>query len=450
MPTQPKTAKVNYNSMTTMDIVNTVRAQAAANDTFTGVAFDERIPECNKSNLEEVAQILYDNGELRNAFLTELFNRVGLVDMNYRRYNNPLKRLRRGFLRYGESIEEIVFGLVKGRCDWNIEDGVTDVFEIVRPLVNAALHKINFKMKYPITVEREYLRAAMLSAEGLGSFIDGLLTVPYNSYELDEQLAYKNLVKTTLQSGYGVINLKGGVSNKATAEDFVTELIALTTYLTNMRTDFNGIGWPTFTPASDMVLIMDARLNAVIKVNVLASAFNLSEVDFINAGIKIVIDEFPVEGVRAMLVDSRFFQIYDNDFSMESMYNGSNRATNYFLHVWEVISASPFVNAIFFIDQTKTGELTAITLSANAFVPDMSNPIPYIIPVQASFTGTGIFDHRLTWSIAGATDKRTYITTWGAVVLFGEDRTAPEKITVTATSLVDSSITGTVSLKANA
>lgn len=447
MPKFPETmTKANYSGMSTMDIVNTVRAAAAAHDTFTGVAFDERIPECNKNNLDQVAQILYDNGELRNAFMVELFNRVGLVDMNYRRYMNPLKRLRRGFLQFGESVEEIVFGLIKGRCDWNIEDGVTDVFEIVRPMVNAAIHKINFKMKYPMSVAREELRAAMLSASGLGSFLDGLMTVPYNSYELDEQLAYKNLVKAALNAGYGVVNTSGGVTNKQTAEDFTTEVIALTTFLTNMRTDNNGMGWPTFTPAEDMVLIMDARLNAVMKVQVLASAFNMSEVEFIQAGIKIVIDEFPVKGVRAVLCDKRFFQIFDNDFSMESMYNGSNRVTNYFLHVWEVISASPFVNAIFFIDGREIGTLTSFTLKPQRFEPTLGNPIPYVLSVKPEFTGTGVFDHRLVWSITGNVDPRTYVTTWGYVVLFGEDRNSPEKITVTAKSFVDESITATVTL----
>jgi hypothetical protein len=81
-------------------------------------------------------------------------------------------------------------------------------------------------------------------------------------------------------------------------------------------------------------------------VDVLANAFNLSKQEFLAR--KIAIDFFPVEGVKAMLVDIDFPQIYDDLYRMDSFYNPEGLYTNFFLHHWQTISASCLVNAVAF------------------------------------------------------------------------------------------------------
>ena len=109
MAAKPDMVKANYGSMKTSDIVNTVRERTALGEGVTAINFKERLPECTQNNLQEIYSILDGDSDFANAFLKELFNRIGLVDMNYRRYENGLKRLKRG---------RLVNPLRKSHSDW--------------------------------------------------------------------------------------------------------------------------------------------------------------------------------------------------------------------------------------------------------------------------------------------------------------------------------------------
>ncbi len=90
--------------------------------------------------------------------------------MNYRRYYNPLKLFKQGKLEYGESVEEIAFGLIKAKCDYDVQEGVTDVFQITLPEVATAIHKVNYQQKYPQSLTKAELRKAFTSERSLGKF----------------------------------------------------------------------------------------------------------------------------------------------------------------------------------------------------------------------------------------------------------------------------------------
>jgi hypothetical protein len=64
---------------------------------------------------------------------------------------------------------------------------------------------------------------------------------------------------------------------------------------------------------------------------------------------KIVIDTFPNEKVRAVLVDEAFFQIYDDLFTITSFNNGMGLYQNYYLNVWQTLAYSILVNAVAFV-----------------------------------------------------------------------------------------------------
>lgn len=365
MPAKLENKNVSYSTMTTSDIVNTVRASSKLGTSVTGINWEERIPECTKENISRIGDLLYASPDLANSFLIEIFNRIGLVDMNYRRYSNPLKLLKRGKLEYGESVEELAFGLVKAKCDYDPQDGVTDVFKLTLPEVAAVLHKVNYQQKYPQSIRKVELRKAFTSQSSLGSFIDGIITGLYNSYEVDESLAYKELISESVKAGFAKFENYDPVINETTGKAFIKSVKALATKFRFMSTLYSKYGLPQFTPESDLMIILDADLDAAITVDVWAAAFNMTAVDFIQSGRKIVIDEFPVEGLHAFVCDRRFFQIYDNNFALEWIYNPSNEVFNYFLHVWEVISASPFMQCVAFVE-AGSGSITGITVTPSA------------------------------------------------------------------------------------
>lgn len=441
MATKMTNAKVDYSTMNTSDIVNTVRASVKKGTSVTAINWDERIPECNKTTLSQIGEIFDSNPELANSFLIEIFNRIGLTDMNYRRYYNPLKLFKQGKLEYGESVEEIAFGLIKAKCDYDVQEGVTDVFQITLPEVATAIHKVNYQQKYPQSLTKVELRKAFTSERSLGSFIDGIMTGLYNSYEVDESIAYKNLMVEAIRQGFAKFMEYTPVIDEATGKTFIKAVKSLATKLRFMNTNYSKYGLPQFTPDTDLMVILDADLDAAITVDVWAAAFNMTEVDFIQSGRKVVIDEFPVEGVHAFVCDKRFFQIYDNNFALEWIYNPSNQVFNYFLHVWEIISASPFMQCVAFVE-ADSGSVTGITVTPGTATIKKGNALKFDALVEM----TGIADPAVSWSIADGTDST--ISPVGLVKV-GKNETAAS-LTITATSVVSAGVAGTATITVTA
>lgn len=441
MATKMTNAKVDYSTMNTSDIVNTVRASVKQGTSVTAINWDERIPECNKNTLSQIGEIFDSNPELANSFLIEIFNRIGITDMNYRRYYNPLKLFKQGKLEYGESVEEIAFGLIKAKCDYDVQEGVTDVFQITLPEVATAIHKVNYQQKYPQSLTKVELRKAFTSERSLGSFIDGIMTGLYNSYEVDESIAYKNLMVEAIRQGFAKFMEYTPVIDEATGKTFIKAVKALATKLRFMNTNYSKYGLPQFTPDTDLMVILDADLDAAITVDVWAAAFNMTEVDFIQSGRKVVIDEFPVEGVHAFVCDKRFFQIYDNNFALEWIYNPSNQVYNYFLHVWEIISASPFMQCVAFVE-ADSGSVTGITVTPGTATIKKGNALKFDAIVEM----TGIADPAVAWSIADGTDST--ISPVGLVKV-GKNETA-SSLTITATSVVSGGAAGTATITVTA
>ena len=135
----------------------------------------------------------------------------------------------------------------------------------------------------------------------------------------------------------------------------------------------------TSTPKNKQIIFMDAQYNAEFDVNVLASAFNMEKTDFMgrlmlidsfstfdNDRFSIIVDNSEqmelvtqdelnlMKDVKAILIDSDWFQVYDNQNRMTETYVSSGLYWNYFYHVWKTVSYSPFANALVFVGNTAT------------------------------------------------------------------------------------------------
>ena len=61
-----------------------------------------------------------------------------------------------------------------------------------------------------------------------------------------------------------------------------------------------------------------------------------------------------MKNVKAVLVDTEWFQVYDNNAKFTEQYCASGMYWNYFYHDWKTISSSPFSNAIVFVTDKAT------------------------------------------------------------------------------------------------
>src|SRR5690625_3872726 len=112
--------KVNLTSLnaSTIDILNTIRANASAE-------YADSIPVVTTAmDIPNVGQAIMGVPSFQNEFLEALINRIALVVVRSVTFNNPYKNLKKGYLSYGETVEEIFVNIVQA-YDYNPEKGAS-------------------------------------------------------------------------------------------------------------------------------------------------------------------------------------------------------------------------------------------------------------------------------------------------------------------------------------
>lgn len=352
----------------TIDILNVIRTNAS-------YAYQNSIPEISDAQgIPRVGEVLYGNPTLANEFINALVNRVALVVVNSATFNNPYADLKKGYIEYGESVEDIFTAIIKAQ-EFSVEKAPGREFKRTLPDVKSAFHTMNWRVMYPITIQKEDLRRAFLSADGVENMITSILDQIYVSAEYDEFLLFKYLLIKSIAGGKAYPVAFDSTDPKKGAVSFR----AMSNTLPFMKNLYNEAGVTTNTPKERQHIFMDANYNASFDVEVLAGAFNMDKADFI--GRLRLIDDFttfdndrfsiimansdqiePVTAgelalmadVKAVIVDEKWFQIYDNENVMTDTPVASGLYWNYFYHVWKTVSHSPFANIVVFVDDGAT------------------------------------------------------------------------------------------------
>ena len=374
----PRRVTVSTLNASTIDIINTIRANANAE-------YQSLVPTISQVNeIPKVGEILYGYPALANQFINALVNRIAAVRIKSATFNNAYAQLKKGYLEFGETVEEVFVNITKAR-EFSVEKAEAREFKRSLPDVRSAFHTMNWRVQYPITIQDEDLRTAFLSADGVQDLIARIVDAVYTAAEYDEYLLFKYLMIKAISHGkmYPVAVDESDIHNAAIA------FRGISNHLGFMSTDYNAEGVTTTTPKADQYIFMDSFFNAQYDVNVLASAFNMEKADFMgrlmlidrwdtfdNDRFSIIMDNSdmvePVteaelalmSDVLAVLVDKEWFQVYDNNAKFTEKYVASGMYWNYFYNVWKTVSSSPFSNSIVFVKQSAAPALpNTITVS---------------------------------------------------------------------------------------
>ena len=228
---------------------------------------------------------------------------------------------------------------------------------------------MNRQDSYVLTDSPEALAKAFKSYEGVAEHLENLFNTIRNSAELDEYILMKQIIADAYNNNaLKVVAVADPSASKANAEAFIKAVKTVSgdmvfpnsnnnAYLTAQSTDNKAI--VTFSRKDEQILIVDNPTDVTTNIDVLASAFNKSIVEF-NDTQKEIIDAFPVDGMIALLVDRNFFQVYDDLFTFREFENGLGLYRNHILHVWQTIGYSILVNAVAFViasDQNADGDI---------------------------------------------------------------------------------------------
>lgn len=415
MPSIPKTKALNANSV---DILNAIRAQQDAE-------YQNRIPVATQQNLRDVGQAMMSYKPAQNAFLNALVNRIARVIITSKSYQNPLKEFKKGIMEYGETVAEYFVNIAKAH---QFDPAVAEQEWMKReiPDVEGVFHKMNYQNFYKVTISDRELRQAFLSADGVTDLIARIVDSLYTGSEYDEFLIMKQLIVDAAQGGK-MYPVHIPAISAANAKEIVTTIKSISNDMAFMKTKYNSMGVLTATPKRDQILILDSRFDAVIDVEVLASAFNMEKAEFM--GRRILIDDFAeLTGVVAAIVDSDWFMVFDNMLEFTENYNGEGLYWQYWYHCWKTFSNSPFANAVLFT--TDTVAATSVVITPAAPTATVGQQVQFTASVQ----GTGYIPQDVTWTVTGS-QSPTQATTinQSGLLIIGADEVA-KSLTITATS----------------
>ena len=379
----PRRIAVNSLNASTVDIINTIRANAS-------YEYQQLVPEITDAiEIPKVGEVLYGYPALANQFINALVNRIALVRVKSATFNNAYAELKKGYLEFGETVEEVFVAICKAR-EFSAEKAKDRELKRSLPDVRSAFHPMNWRVQYPVTIQDEDLRMAFTSAQGVQDLIAKIIDSVTTASEYDEFLLFKYLMIKAIAHG----KMYPVAIDATDIKDFGKKARGVSNLITFMSDKYNANGVHTTTPKADQYIFMDAMFNADYDVEVLASAFNMDKAEYqgklkliddfgtfdnerfnmirANSDMieEVTADELAIcAKVKAVLVDKEWFQVYDNLTKFTEDYVASGMYWNYFYNVWKTVSYSPFSNAIVLVDNTAE---TALPATFTAKIADKS------------------------------------------------------------------------------
>ena len=347
--------------MDAIELLNTIRDNASQ-------AYQDRVPEATRSNIEEVGEAITDlnNAVVYNEFINTLANMIYAPMLIKKSWSNPLGKFKKGKKTFGDTVEEVYNNFIKAQTYDQTGAGL-----LTRnlPDTKVVFHRMNRQDSYVLTDSPEALAKAFKSYEGVSEYLQNLFTAIRNSAELDEYVIMRELLAEAYDSGaMKAVAVADPQKSEANAKAFIKAVKTVSGDMTFPNSNWNGYldvqstdnkAIITFSNRDEQILLIDNATDVACDVDVLAYAFGRDLLRF-NTEVKQIVDAFPIEGMIAALVDSNFFQVYDDLFTFREFENGLGLYRNHILHVWQTIGYSTLVNSVAFIvseDMNSDGDI---------------------------------------------------------------------------------------------
>lgn len=459
----PRTPKIITRTNASVDVINAIRNEASLD-------FKNHVPIAtpDSESIRKIGAVIMDYPALQNEFLEALINRIGKVIIESKMYSNPWAMLKKGYLEYGETIEEIFVDLAK---PFQYDPAVAEheIYKREMPNVRSAFHIQNYKKFYKTTVQEKDLKLAFLSWDGVNNLIQKIVEELYTSANYDEFLVMKfMLIRAILDGKLYATNIADATSTSKRAKvlDLAVSLRGISNKLEFMKRTYNLAGVATHTAKADQYIFIDADTEAMYDVHNLAAAFNMSKAEYM--GHRVLVDDWTeidaerlakifqydetyvplsaaelnvMSKVQAVVVDGSWFQIYDNMDQFTNKYNEEGLYWNYWYHVWKTFSISPFANAVVFVNDSNTIAVTSVQVSPDAVTVSKGQNVQFVAIVQTN----GFAPKSVVWSVDDTAAEAGVTISQQGIVTIPEDADVTE-ITVTATSVYTPTVSDTATI----
>lgn len=377
-------------------------------------------------SLAPIGKLIMSNERYKNAFINTI-NVIGLtvIDRNY--WEDPWETFtERGTINFGQTVREIAVDIADV-FDYNTYvESATHFLENVVPNVYNYLHELNFQKFYKTTTSDDQMAMAFNTEGGLMQLIESIIGSLWEGYKYDKYIVNKYQLCRRILDGT-VTSVEIDNYDSLTPRQRVTAMKNIANKMTFRNPNYNPAGLRIATPFADQIMILDTDSEAEISTEVLATSFFRNDAEFKSQlalidgygnhdsarllevlgtqYVPFTSDELAaLANIPAVIIDREWFQNYNYAFNAEAEAANGTRATNFFngetlrnnhwLHVWKVLSTSPFKQAVVF-----TKNVTPSVSSVSVTPSTATAAAGQNVQLSATVSTTGFANKAVTWSI---------------------------------------------------
>ena len=414
-------------------------------------------------SIAPIGKLIVSNERYKNAFLN-IVNVIGLTVINDKRWRSPWDEFtEKGTMTLGQTVREIYVDIANV-YDYNTyKNQPTHFLQNVVPNVYEYMHELNYEKFYKTTTSDEEIAMAFTTEGGLFSLINKVIASLYEGYEYDKYIVAKYLLCRRMLDGTMSVH----TLTADTVRGKVAEMKAISDKMTFRKPDYNPAGVRSFSRFEDQFFLVDTSFDGNMSVEVLATSYfrndamlrsNLAIIDGFNdhdtnrltellgnAYEDFTSDELTaLATVPAVIVDRDFFQVYNYyyDNRATEFFNPETLRTNHWLHTKKVVSSSPFAPAIIFTSLTPN--ISSVTVSPSSATVEKGQNLQ----LSATVVNVGFANKSVTWSVDETSASKGVSIDEKGLLKVSKNSTATS-VTVTATSIFKSSVSGTASVTVN-
>lgn len=419
-------------------------------------------------SIKPIGQIIINNQRYKNAFINTV-NLIGLTVIKRNGWDNPWDFTKRGTLRFGQQVRELINDL----CNvYDYNSNFTDVDRFltnVVPNVFNYIHEINFQKFYQTTTSDSQLAMAFDSETSLFDYIDDAISMLFESLKYDTYIVDKyQLCRRILDGTLTAVQIANysTISNR----EKVSAMKSVSNKMSFRSPNYNPAGIRRATSFDDQILIVNTEFEADFSTDVMATSFFRDEADL--RARMVLIDSFSshdtarlaevlgdqyvtltdselaqLANVPAVLISREWFMDYDYALDNEGpetktteFFNPTNLTNNHFLHAWRVFSTSPFENGVVF--GTVTPSITSVTVSPATATVSAGQTLK----LSATVVTAGFANKAVHWAVDSTSETAGVTISDAGVLSIPSDMTPASTVTVTATSIYDKTVSGTATI----
>ena len=433
-------------------------------------------------SIAPIGQVIVNNERYKNAFINAI-NVIGLtmIDRNY--WEDPWENFtNNGYMSFGDSAREMAVDIADV-FDYNTYALDVDHFlENVVPNVLEYIHPLNYQKFYKTTTSDTQMAMAFYNEGGLVTLIDEIISSLYEGYKYDKYIVNKYMLCRRILDGT-VTSVQIANYANLSARERVAAMKNISNLMTFRNPNYNPAGLRIATPFSKQIAIVNTDFEASLSTEVLATSFfrndaemksrmalidgygnhdvaRLTEVlgdqfipftsDELTALAKIpvtIIDDewfqnktYRLDGAAETEAEDAFTEGNRTGFKRTSFYNPETMKNNHWLHYWGIKSTSPFKQAVVFT--TDTIGVTSVAVSPATATISAGQELK----LTATVVTTGFANKAVIWSVDDTSKAAGVTITQGGVLKVPANVESNTEITVTATSVYDSTKTNTATV----